>query len=172
MKDTGDKKELVEKINSVDFYLMFKYESSASFIGPDSRGYAFEIYANTNKDQMLFKEYKPSAWEIQDGDTERFNYDSKLYKKHLRWHNTFKIGEIADTHSVLNEAKEFIKPIKLKEIQVFDGAYNNLEIRIGKRKKRYYWNMLEEESYFFEEGIRKIIRIAKGLKKINKNMGV
>ncbi|MBU4485370.1 MAG: hypothetical protein KKD38_00440 [Candidatus Delongbacteria bacterium] len=61
-------------ITSTDFSLMFEYENSASFIGPDSRGYVFEIYANADKDQMIFKEYKPSAWR---------RVCAKLYLMHL-----------------------------------------------------------------------------------------
>ena len=154
---------LKKRISSSVYKLMFRYESGPSYIGPTSRKYIFELYQyKTIKSMLIFKEWKPSAWEGEPYGIDRFKEnDPEQYKQALNWRKWATLGIVEDDEKVLALIKELPDTATLKEKTVYDGGMHNLEINMDNFKAKYDWMMLADESKDFEERIKKVIRMVK-----------
>ena len=162
-------KELLKKaIAEPEYKLIFRYESGPSYIEPTSRKYIFELYLyhleieqNKTINKMIYKEWKPSAWEGEMGIERLKNFDPAQYQKALNWRKEAKVRLVKDDEKVLALIKEFPNHKSLREVEVYDYSMSELNIDIEGFKAEYNWMMLVDECKDFEERIKKIVESCK-----------
>lgn len=156
------KQVLKGKIESDDYFLFFRYQTSSSYMKPTTRKYIIELYKHIKYPILIYKEWRPSAWEDEPYGIERFkDTDPEIYQKVLKWGKSIKYGIIHGSYKIFNIINDLPKPEDLKEVVIYDGPMSKLEIFSNDKTITYEWMMLDDESKYFEDKIEEIIEIAK-----------